>query len=782
MIVIKKYFNSNAFYILLLFCFSCLYFLRLFIPNQQIFITPDVYSSDLIHINYSLKHMLSASLKMNQFPYWDWNTGNGFPLIGESQIGAFYVMNVILFKLLPFTTAFNVGYILSFFIASLGSYLFFNTFVKNKFLVFISALLFAYSAPMFVQISHYNLLQTYSLIPLTFYFYELLCKVKERRSRIIIFLILALVLSQQFFAGYVMTSFMTILMVFLYFFLRYIVLNRSIQFAKLIKKSLIQFSLLGVIVLLLSSIQLIPLLEFSVYSVRNTSTNNLSSQNSLNPQVLLTYLKFDYYGAFSSATKTINSIVNFSQLRNVLWDGNLFIGVLPIVSIILFSLYFFRDKKIMLFFSLFLISTLFAFGVNSPLSFFYGFPPFSLFRTPFRFTIFMTFFSVALFLLSTDKAISYFGKKYHIKIWLRTLVYILGILTIILLIKSSFKYHKTVQEKEFINNEVERYLVNTFGDDFKSNQSTIYSFGNELVWYQTMLYKKWSDTPIYLFFMKDMSSYLNTLYDIPSSNIFFASFFSPKNQFYIDNYLRLTLLKDLEKKGIDFTFEPATNYRNFLIALYHNDYSVPIEIINLFRLKGVKYFITPINYVETDDIKKLKDFSLDYEGFTYTLHIYVINNSVKRFYITNTYYPINTINDGIRLLKSPHEYPTVFGYTNIEVPSSLTNNIRILYLNQVGREINMHTIIDNPGLLVTTISNYPGMRVFIDGKNTKISEVNFNQIAFPVDKGTHSISIRYQPAWFTISIMLSFLSALLVWVIIFFLLIRKLLFKFLIHP
>jgi len=110
--------KNDIFYLILLLVFSVLYFLRLFFPRESVFLTPDVYSSDLIHINYSLKYVLAEFLKNNQLPYWTWNTGGGFPLIGESQIGAFYLPNLVLFKLFKFNFAYNFGYVFTFYISS----------------------------------------------------------------------------------------------------------------------------------------------------------------------------------------------------------------------------------------------------------------------------------------------------------------------------------------------------------------------------------------------------------------------------------------------------------------------------------------------------------------------------------------------------------------------------------------------------------------------------------------------------------------------------------------
>lgn len=747
-----KLYKKDILYLILLFLFSVGYFFRLFIPKESLFITPDVYSSDLVHINYSLKFVLSDFLKNNRFPFWDWNTGNGFPLIGESQIGAFYFLNIILFKLLPFNFAYNFGYILTFYISSLGCYLFFRRFARNKLIAFLSSLIFSYSAPMFVQISHYNLLQTYSLIPIIFYFLDIYLSSNSKNKKLFNFIIISLLLSQQFYAGYVMTSFMTILFIGIYVTLKLFIFKK-VRLSVLLKNIFVLILGLGLSVSLLSINQLMPLLEFAHYSVRSNSGSYSSTANSLSPLIFLTYLKFDYFHAFDTVTKSLLSIIRFSSIRNIFWDGNLFIGIFPIISSITLSVIFFKKKLIRFFIILFITASLFALGQNSPLNFFYGFPPFSYFRTPFRFNIFMTFFMMLIFLISLNIFLKD-NKKVKYFVIIKILIYILSIYTIINLATASFKYHKTVPLEKFNKN------IKTGIESSNKNQN-IYSFGNELIWYQTLLYKKWFDEDIYLFFMKDLSPYINENSKTSSSNIFFASFFAPRKQFYFDNFIRLSFIKELESKNISFSFDPVQNYQKFLQSMYIASYNLPIEAINSLRIKGVKYFVTPLNLKESKNYKKINEISRQYNNQYYYLRTYEIFNSYPKVYLTNDYAYINTVNDAISILSTKKNDIPTFGYADIDIKktSAIKSKVDNYFLHD--NSINFDVETDTPSLLVTTGSNFPGIKVYVNGINTKVEEVNFNQIAFKIRKGKHRVIITYKPDWLTSTVIISLITHLI---------------------
>lgn len=76
------------------------------------FVGGDIYSYFLPQ-----KAFYSEHLKAGEFPLWNNRTGFGYPLVGESQTGAFYPINLILYPTLELNTAYNVSFLLHYVLA-----------------------------------------------------------------------------------------------------------------------------------------------------------------------------------------------------------------------------------------------------------------------------------------------------------------------------------------------------------------------------------------------------------------------------------------------------------------------------------------------------------------------------------------------------------------------------------------------------------------------------------------------------------------------------------------
>lgn len=202
-----------AIFIVLIITFA--FFTRLFYPHLSLFITPEYNGSDTTNFNIPVKLILSQSLKSNTYPLWEKTIATGFPLLAESQIGYFYIPNYLLFKYLNFPIAFNIGYILSFFMTFSGMYALMR---YKKFEVMISlfcGFVFGFSGFFVGHMNHYNMLQAASLFPWLILIFEYV----KKRGDILSVIVFSFILSQQVFAGYAQITFITLFTVFsLYFF------------------------------------------------------------------------------------------------------------------------------------------------------------------------------------------------------------------------------------------------------------------------------------------------------------------------------------------------------------------------------------------------------------------------------------------------------------------------------------------------------------------------------------------------------------------------------------
>ena len=78
------------------------------------FVGGDIYSYFLPQKAYYAEH-----LKAGEFPLWNNRTGFGYPIVGESQTGAFYPINLALYLTLELNTAYHAGFLLHYLLAFL---------------------------------------------------------------------------------------------------------------------------------------------------------------------------------------------------------------------------------------------------------------------------------------------------------------------------------------------------------------------------------------------------------------------------------------------------------------------------------------------------------------------------------------------------------------------------------------------------------------------------------------------------------------------------------------
>ena len=132
-------------------------------------VTPDYGLSDIWNFNYPLKNLLSESLKQGKIPLWTDMIGNGYPIMAEGQIGTFSPINLVIFGLFPMPQAFTAALIFVFITTLAGSYLLMRKIGLSKLLSFTSAIFASFSGYFVVQMTHLNLLQSFSFIPWAFY-------------------------------------------------------------------------------------------------------------------------------------------------------------------------------------------------------------------------------------------------------------------------------------------------------------------------------------------------------------------------------------------------------------------------------------------------------------------------------------------------------------------------------------------------------------------------------------------------------------------------------------
>jgi len=222
---------------------------------MKLIVTPDYGGlSDITHFNYPLKDLLSRSLKEFGLPLWTDQIGSGFPIAAEGQIGAFSPLNWIIFGILPMPLAFMTALLGTFLIAAIGSYLFARSLKLSKAASVAAALFASFNGYFIVQMTHLNLLQSFSFIPWVLLLSKRLAGSNWRMG----LLWLSLVFSQMILVGYPQTFFYSAAMVIIYL---------VVLFRKKILGMLFKVAGACAIALLLSAVQVVPLVELVAQSI-----------------------------------------------------------------------------------------------------------------------------------------------------------------------------------------------------------------------------------------------------------------------------------------------------------------------------------------------------------------------------------------------------------------------------------------------------------------------------------------------------------------------------------
>ncbi len=104
------------------------------------FVGGDVYSYYLPQKVVYAEHLRHAEL-----PLWNDRAGHGYPIVGESQTGAFYPPNVILYRLLDVNVAYNVNHVLHYLLAFFFAWMYARRIGLSSWSAGLTALAFVYA-------------------------------------------------------------------------------------------------------------------------------------------------------------------------------------------------------------------------------------------------------------------------------------------------------------------------------------------------------------------------------------------------------------------------------------------------------------------------------------------------------------------------------------------------------------------------------------------------------------------------------------------------------------
>jgi len=173
-------------------------------------------TGDHLEQHYPWASLLAQSVKEFKLPFWTSLIQCGFPLVAESQVGAFYLPNLILFFLLPFQVAYSYMNLFHWFIAGWGTYAYAKHMKLGAMASFVAAVIFTFGSAYGGAFYNMTSLKAICWFPVALYFLERYLAQGQRR-----FLAgMAVVIGQSFVSGYLQIAALTWMMFGVYAMLR----------------------------------------------------------------------------------------------------------------------------------------------------------------------------------------------------------------------------------------------------------------------------------------------------------------------------------------------------------------------------------------------------------------------------------------------------------------------------------------------------------------------------------------------------------------------------------
>jgi len=757
----------------LLFALAAIYFLPVLLKGNEAVLS--VEGADAWSQYFHWRELGFASLARGELPLWNPYIYSGTPFVAGIQSAIFYPLNVI-FLLFGTAFAINLSIALHCFLASLFTYLFAKYMDLGRAGSFLSAITFAYGAPYFLHIfpGHLSNLSTMVWLPLLFMGVEAFLRSKRMRCAALA----GIPLSMQALAGHPQYLFYSAIAVSLYFLLR-LLIEREFKEAL---RCLAGFCLFVVTGFSLSAIQLIPTLELTGYSVRETLSYEWVSIFSFPPENLLTLLLPDFFG---------NMLEVPYWGKNYLWEMSVYLGVIPL-AMIAAAIIFDRSRPVVIFSLIAAAALVLALGKHTPLlRFLYAaVPGFNLFRGLSKFVFVFSFAASMLAGYGLKTVIGMAEEKNprlrHVAYGFIAVALLSALLGLLGLLSGQEIWGVLAQGYE--KGEDDYSPPVSFTDDFflaAANAAVRNLFTAAIMLFLL------GGLLLALAKLKRLSTRLLivavaalTVLDLWGFGSRYLATFDPR-ELYVDRELRALLQADKEPFRIatplpqllnagllegaenagGFDATVLRNYSEFInftqgLPLAEPNAAKTIDAASpLLNMLNVKYYI-----LEPATNAELPSLSLVLQGLNYK--VYRNKDALPRSFIVHQARVIRGRDAILRQMAdvefAPRSYAIVEekidGMPNHPTAQSPAPKIVERSLNRVVIEADL----EEPGLLVLADSYYPGWKAFVDGKETKIYRMNYVMRGVFMPGGQHRVEFRYDPLSFKVGAIISLTSVVMV--------------------
>ena len=767
----KKFFIKNRIYILIVVVFLILpwvFFNDSFKINSFIFANGD---GNLIAL--PLRQVVMDSIKNFEFPFWNRYIFSGFPLLANPQSSIFYPIVFILDLLFPLTVSYNISILLHYSLFGIFLFFFLDEYKLNKLASFTGGLIFMFSGMIVTHKGMPWILYAMVWFPLILLFLE-----KFRKTRRFEFVLIASIFYSFSFFGGNPQMFLYGSILILLFIIYYTFIYKTKSFYFLLSGLIFLFGIL------LVSIQILPMLELTSNSLRNTMVYGYFASFSYDLRLIPTLFFPFLYGSGPSGIQYFGP---WSRFEVVAYFG---VSTMPFVIYGLFNKN--KHKYFWIFIAIF--SFLLVLGGTAPYyKYLYYVPLYNKFRAPTKhwFEFGMAFSILAGF------GFNYFIEKINKKIKkpIITSVVFLGSIAVIFIIISGFLVQRAngnILNRLGLDPEQIRLIIENIKISSPSVYIPLTIFAATILLLVISLVKK--NKVIYFIFIVLIFFDLFTIRNYTEGNI-------PKEYVY-KSIEDTTDFKHLSSENESFRIYPHADFQVEDLRIYPNaNTHYHLDIITGYDPLPLSIYnnVTGLGYFKRDDVEILlrNNTILSVLNCKY---IFCFKPSDKAQFFEDinvkTEYKTYWGKEDVLILENPNFIPrfsfvsNIIGVVDVEEAKvvlwedpglsigesfnprttalvenpEFTNNFfdlkeaKLQVLQYRNNKIVLETESPGDNYLVFSDTYYPGWKAYIDNNETKIYRTDGVIKGIYVPAGNHEIIFSFLPTNFWLGFSFSLIS------------------------
>lgn len=689
-------------------------------------IQDDVYASDMINNMLPCRAAVGQALRQGEYPSWTSGIYTGFPLLAQTETGALYPTNLLLFSLLPPYVAIMIAQIMALVIAGASLYL-----LARQYRLPVSASLFGAGAfclsGFFVShLRHLSMIDAACWIPLQLLLVERLVGRSSPRAAIW----LALVWVVQLLAGHPQISYYAGLVMIVVLVVRWRQIDRRTNHApglwpcRFIRDSISSRFVVAVVLgSTIAGAQLIPSVELTQLGHRAGGlTFEEASIYPAAPRNVLTFVSPGINGDPADGTY---------KLSNAFWEEYGYLGVLPLLSALAAMVLCWRRRPIVkLFACLTVISYLLVLGKNTPLLrvVYWVIPGMDYFRFPTRFLVFVELSLAVLAAFGLADIMRRVGSR-PIRAALLVVVFCAT--------AADLWYHQSRQVavaemKQWVAPiATERYLAGQRETAAPWRYYSLEAMRVHALTYKTN--KGWRpNLQPYVDLREIMQPSFNLLFQLEA----------------VDGYVNLVPGHVEAVWGSELVpgwVHPPGRVVNGVLVLRR-------ELIQALRAFNVRYIVSP--------------YQLDQQDFTKVFSngrgvaVYQVHSSLPRAFVVGEVVRAADASAARKIFASPGFDPARQAVVHEEVtlPHGAESSQRTSIDRSGESQVRVRVQLDKPGLLVLSETYYPGWRAELDGVDVPIVRANVMMRAVVIPAGRHEVVFTYASSMVRFGLALSLLG------------------------